>query len=661
MPRLFASLILLALASAVAAAQPSLLLTGAEPDLSGHLAALADPAGTLSVEEAMQAEGYRPVAPVLERAALTARAVWLRLPVEAAADAPSAWALETMAERIDVYWTDASGRRQHRVAGIDVPYDERDIAQGFPGTVLLTLAAGEQRTLYVRVAHDPYGSEATPHLRPVRVVRADQAALRGRSLALWNGLFFGALLALALFNLAMLVALRDASFLYYVGYVGGSGVYFLTVYRYGYDAFWPADLGWSPVLQTVALHVGLACYPLFVRAFLGRERVGPRLDRALLALAAAVAAGLVVTPALGWRAGSLWMAALVLALIVVTVAAIWRGWRSGYAPSALLLVSFAVLAGSTAGFIAPQFGSPAVDWAMEAVQAGLALEALLLAVALAWRVARLRTSRAHASTALAVSEAQRREAEEAAAALEEASRLRSNLLGFAAHDLRTPLSNVLGLADLVIAGARSSEVTGHARHIGGEARRLLRLVDDLLVTAALDGGHLRMVLAPADLGAVVEAATQPFVSRAKTKGQTLTVHAPLGHLARLDVDRFTEVVDNLVSNAVKYTPRAGAIEVEVRGTEDEVWVCVGDSGPGVPAEEHARMFEPFARLSTTPTAGEPSTGLGLAIVQQIVALHHGCVKVDSEPGRGTRITVVLPALSFGSSGDGAPGQAVLQS
>ncbi|WP_412070500.1 7TM diverse intracellular signaling domain-containing protein [Rubrivirga sp. IMCC43871] len=632
-----------------------------EPDLAGHLAALVDTPGTLSVDQAMQAEGYRPVAPVLERSALTAQAVWLRLPVEAPGDAPSAWAVETLAERIDVYWTDTSGRRQHRVAGIDVPADERDLDQGFPGTVLLTLAAGERRTLYVRVAHDPYGSEATPHLRPVRVVRADHAALRGRSLALWNGLFFGTLLALALFNLAMLAALRDASFLYYVGYVGGVGLYFLTVYRYGFDAFWPSDLGWSPVLQTAALHVGLACFPLFVRAFLGRERVGPRLDRALLALAAAVAAGLVVTPVLGWRAGSLWMSALVLALIVVTVAAIWRGWRSGYTPSGLLLVSFVVLAGSTAGFVAPQFGAPPVDWAMEAVQAGLALEALLLAVALAWRVAELRTARSRASTALAVSETQRREAETAAATLEEAVQLRSNLLGFAAHDLRTPLSNVLGLTELVIAGARSSDVASHAQHIGGEARRLLRLIDDLLVTAALDGGHLPMVPDLADLGVLVEAATRPFAARAKAKGQALIVLAPRGHTAQLDADRFTEVVDNLVSNAVKYTPRGGTVEVAVRGTEDEVWVCVGDSGPGVPVEDQSRMFEPFARLAAPTTAGEPSTGLGLAIVQQIVALHNGRIEVDSEPGRGTRITVVLPSASVGPSGDGASGHAVLQS
>ncbi|WP_412062526.1 7TM diverse intracellular signaling domain-containing protein [Rubrivirga sp. IMCC45206] len=652
MPTLVAFLLL----SAVAAAQPVLPLSGPEPDLAGHLVALVDPTGALSVDDAAESEAYRPVAPVLGRPALAAPAVWLRLTLQAPADAPSAWALETKAERIDVYWAGAGGRRQHRVAGIDVPAAERDLDQGFPGTVLLTLAAGERRTLHVRVAHDPYGSEATPHLRPIRIVRAADATLRGRSLALWNGLFFGALLALALFNLAMLVALRDASFLYYVGYVGGIGLYFLTVYRYGFDAFWPADLGWSPVVQTVALHVGLACFPLFVRAFLGPERVGPRLDRALLALAAAVAAGLVVTPALGWRAGSLWMSGLVLALIAVTVAAMWRGWRSGYAPSALLLASFAVLAGSTAGFVAPQFGAPPVDWAMEAVQAGLAFEALLLAVALAWRVARLRTLRAEASSALAASEMQRQQAEAAAATLEEAVQLRSNLLGFAAHDLRTPLANVLGLADLVAAATRSAKVTDHAHHIGREARRLLRLIDDLLVTAALDGGHLPVVLEPLDLGALVDAATQPFAPRARAKGQTLAVRAPRGHLARLDVDRFTEVVDNLVSNAVKYTPRGGTVEVDVRGTDDEVWMCVGDSGPGVPVEDQARMFEPFARLAATPTAGEPSTGLGLSIVQQIVALHHGRVDVDSAPGRGTRITVVLPAASVEPGGDGSTAQ-----
>ena len=652
MRRLAAAVLLLVATHAWA--QPALRLDGSadEVDLEGYVSAVADASGALTFDDvrAGRAGAFRPVSPVLTREQMLPAAVWIRLRLRAPTSGPTAWALETPAERAEVYWVDDRGAVQRRVAGIDVPKAERAFPRGYPAIVPFLLDRGETRTVWARVAHDPDGSESTRELRPFRLKTATAALRDGRTLALANGLFFGFLLALALYNLALYAGFRDASFLYYVAYVVGIGLYFATTYRVLYDAFWPDDVGWTPGLQTVAVHVAAACYPLFVRRFLGRARIGATLDRLLLATAALSAGGLLVIPTLGWAAGGLWTSTWVLGSAVLAFAAMGRAWRGGYGPAGALLGSFVVLAGSTAGFLAPQFGLPRIEWAMEMMQVGIALEALLLALALTSRGGDLRSARARALVEAERAEADRRsaeagrrQAEEANAALQEALRLKSDLLGFAAHDLRSPLANVLGFADLIREDAADPRIDDYGRRIQTSAGRLLRLIDDLLVTAALEGGDVPVRLATADLGALVEAAAGPLRRLAEAKGQRFALRAAPGCHARLDADRFEEVLDNLVSNAVKYTPPGGTVEVEVRGTRREVWLCVADSGPGLTEADRAALFRPFAQLSARPTAGETSTGLGLSIVQRIVELHGGRIDVDSAPGRGARFTVVLDA------------------
>jgi signal transduction histidine kinase len=135
--------------------------------------------------------------------------------------------------------------------------------------------------------------------------------------------------------------------------------------------------------------------------------------------------------------------------------------------------------------------------------------------------------------------------------------------------------------------------------------------------------------------------------RAAEKKQVLqlTPTVDTGLLFRGDAARLAQAIDNLVDNAVKYTPVGGTVRVGVERRDRQLGVTVSDSGPGLGAEDLARMFQPFQRLSAEPTAGESSTGLGLHITRDFVGRHDGTVEVDTAPGRGTTFTILLPVFA----------------
>jgi signal transduction histidine kinase len=132
-------------------------------------------------------------------------------------------------------------------------------------------------------------------------------------------------------------------------------------------------------------------------------------------------------------------------------------------------------------------------------------------------------------------------------------------------------------------------------------------------------------------------------SIATRKNQTITVSAPPNQAASCDSDRIREAIDNLVSNAVKYSPIGGAIDLLVRQEGGGIIVEVRDQGAGLSPEDISRLFGRFQRLSAKPTAGETSTGLGLSIVKRIIDLHGGRISVDSAgPGKGATFKMTLP-------------------
>lgn len=453
-----------------------------------------------------------------------------------------------------------------------------------------------------------------------------------------QGLCLGVLIAMGTYYLALFGAVQDRCFLYFAGYALGIGVHFLVTSGNGARIVAPTD--WSPISVVFLATATLAavCYPLFVRQFLLPARLHPLLRRSFYWLAAAQGLGPVVALVGGWTVWSLWAAAVMFPVAGLSLAAMILAWRRGYRPAGWLLVATAIVGVSNAAYVAPILGLQEVGSAEAILQVAIAIQTLVLGLAVVGRVREIHTRSRKAEMA-------RVRAEATNEALRESLRLKSNLLGFAAHDLRTPLAGIIGFADLACEEAEDGPVREYAGHIITSATRLRRLVDDLLTTTELDREGVCVRTETADLGELVREVTRPFSPLAAAKDQQLDIHTPTGLVARLDRDRFQKVVDNLISNAIKYTPEGGTVGVEVGGLGGEVWVAVSDSGPGFTEADRATMFRPFQKLSARPTGGESSTGLGLAIVKKIVDLHEGRLQVDSVPGRGSRLTVALPAVA----------------
>jgi len=216
------------------------------------------------------------------------------------------------------------------------------------------------------------------------------------------------------------------------------------------------------------------------------------------------------------------------------------------------------------------------------------------------------------------------------------------------YDLKNPLGVILGRTEIVkemiaAAGALDGNVQAQLAQIRGAANQLTQMVDDLVADAMADALDITIRREPVDISMLVEEVAEANRPLAARKKQTITVSAPPNHAAMCDADRLREAIDNLVSNAVKYSPIGGAIDLLVAQTAGGIMVEVRDQGAGLSPEDISRLFGRFQRLSAKPTAGESSTGLGLSIVKRIVDLHGGQITVESPgPGKGATFKLTLP-------------------
>jgi len=229
----------------------------------------------------------------------------------------------------------------------------------------------------------------------------------------------------------------------------------------------------------------------------------------------------------------------------------------------------------------------------------------------------------------------------------ELDRMRDAFVATVSHELRTPLTSISGFLEML---EDEEHVLGEAGRqylevIRRSTERLHALVEDLLLVAQIEARRVELQLAPVDLGELAARAAEAARPSAREKQVDLQVHANGPPVVLGDAKRLTQVLDNLVSNAVKFTPEGGAVTITVGQNGAGARLVVADTGIGVPKDEQKQVFSRFFRASTATRRAIPGTGLGLAICHALVEQHGGSIEFSSREGKGTEVVVTLPAAA----------------
>jgi PAS domain S-box-containing protein len=230
-----------------------------------------------------------------------------------------------------------------------------------------------------------------------------------------------------------------------------------------------------------------------------------------------------------------------------------------------------------------------------------------------------------------------------------ADQQKSDFVSVVSHELRTPLTSIRGSLGLLMSPV-AEDLPESARELLAIAvrnsDRLIRLINDILDLQKIESGEIAVNEEAIDVGSFLEHAVEDNQGIADTFGVTLvlTNDAP-GEKVCADRDRLMQVITNLISNAVKFSPRGAAVELILTHAGDDLSFAVRDQGPGIPEEFQSKIFDRFSQADSSATRKQGGTGLGLSIAQSIIELHGGSLRFTTQEGQGTTFTFALPKAS----------------
>ncbi|MCC7448542.1 MAG: hypothetical protein IT324_14065 [Anaerolineae bacterium] len=276
--------------------------------------------------------------------------------------------------------------------------------------------------------------------------------------------------------------------------------------------------------------------------------------------------------------------------------------------------------------------------------------AMLTASAFLWRLRGEFDDRLTAmSASLLQTELARKQAEEARQRAEHADKVKSQFLANMSHELRTPLNAIIGYDEAMLGGMVGTfapEQTKLLGHIQNNSRRLLSLIDDVLDLSKVEAGSIQMYVAPVYPRKTIQDIVDNLQGIAQQQGTTLTAHFTdaVPEVVMNDNKKLQQILTNLISNAIKFTPK-GSVSIVVDSADKTNWqfkVC--DTGVGMPPDAPSYIFEPFRQVDGAESRRFKGTGLGLAITKRFIDYMGGSIAVETELGKGSTFTIVLPRV-----------------
>jgi signal transduction histidine kinase len=228
--------------------------------------------------------------------------------------------------------------------------------------------------------------------------------------------------------------------------------------------------------------------------------------------------------------------------------------------------------------------------------------------------------------------------------LKEAEQIRRDLVADVAHELRAPVSSIRAYLEAMRDGLMDTN-TKSLDSLYEDIILLSRLIDDLQTLSLADAGQLSLVYQPEDISHIVNSVAESVQPKAVAKRINLTVNFPERlPPTKVDAQRLSQILHNLLDNAIRHTPSGGSVLVNIVETDKSIKVTVSDTGEGIPPEDLPHMFERFYRVDKSRSKATGGSGLGLTIARRLVEAHGGKIEVRSKLGEGSEFTFTIPVL-----------------
>ncbi|MFJ3053419.1 7TM diverse intracellular signaling domain-containing protein [Pseudomonas nitroreducens] len=551
---------------------------------------------------------------------------------------PANWLLELAyppLDKLDLYLPDGNGGfKLAQRTGDTLPFDSRPIRQN-NYLFDLKLEPGKPLRVYLRL--ESQGSIQAPlTLWSPKAYLEEQP---GRIYVL--GIIYGVLLVMMIYNLFIFLSVRDTSYLYYILYIASFGFYQISVNGAGIEYFWPNNPWWANASTPFLIGSAGLFGCQFARSFLHTREHSLWIDRILRVLMGVGALVMVLALTVSYAVALRLATYLALAFTVVIFTAGIVAWLRGMRVARYFIFAWsAFLLGGIINTLMVLGFLPNIFLTMYASQIGSALEVGLLSLALADRINAMKEERTR------ILQETSRKLEQLNLELASSNRLKDEFLATVTHELRTPMSGVIGSLELMQTVPMDIELTQYHKTATGSARDMMRMVNDILALIELQAGKLYPRREPFSLRGLCDGLRAQYAPRAEERGLrfVLQLDESLPDTLEGDAGKLAQALGYLIDNAIKFTHQGG-VNLRVGGVPNSEGLAlrieVQDSGIGFSTPPDGALYQRFFQLDGSLTREYGGLGIGLALCRKLVALLGGELVHESVPGQGSRFSLEL--------------------